>query len=147
MEALSLLLSRVSLKFQILLVGIIGVAGLIAVGIAFYNASLTQAALQARLERVTAAESTLARVEIDLLETRRQEKNFQMRRDDAAVSQHAAQTQATVAAVDRLVGLVADPEIAARMQEAKAGFAGYGAAFAEYVGAQRTLGINETQGL
>ncbi|MBV8167815.1 MAG: hypothetical protein JO021_13555, partial [Alphaproteobacteria bacterium] len=88
METLSIVLSRISLRFQILLVGVIGVAGLIAVGVAFWSASMAQAGLQARLEQVTAAQNALSRVEVGLLETRREEKNFQLRRDAAAIAQH-----------------------------------------------------------
>ena len=77
-------LSRVNVGVQIGLVGAIGVFGLIAVGLAYYVGSSRIADANLALKNSTTTFETLSEINVDLLEARRGEKNFLLRRDDAS---------------------------------------------------------------
>src|SRR5258706_16231941 len=89
MASLSAVLSRVSLRYQIMLVGALGVLGLIGLGGAYYPNSLDRSRLQAQMERAAAGVSALMNGEVALLQARRHEKDFLLRRPPEPVARHA----------------------------------------------------------
>src|ERR1700692_1490848 len=81
-------LDRLGINRQITLVGMLGVVGLIIVGIVYYIGNAEQSGAQQRLGRATQSLDTLNAVKIDLLEARRSEKDFLLRRKDDYVQKH-----------------------------------------------------------
>ena len=75
------LLARLSLKYQIGLIGAIGVAGLIAFAAAYFGSSAIQAEHQMSADQAQEMRLTLTDIEIGLLQARRAEKDFLLRRD------------------------------------------------------------------
>jgi methyl-accepting chemotaxis protein len=83
-------LSRIGVRYQIGLVGLVGVISLIVVGVLYYTGSRESADAGRALERSNASLAKLAEVEIDLLQARRSEKDFLLRRKDEYVQIHEA---------------------------------------------------------
>src|SRR5258708_25032932 len=82
------ILSRLGVSYQIGLVGLIGVIGLVVVGIVYYFGSNELASAGRALEQSNSGLATLAEIKIDLLETRRAEKDFLLRRKEYDIKQH-----------------------------------------------------------
>ncbi|MBI3514777.1 MAG: HAMP domain-containing protein [Proteobacteria bacterium] len=147
MGILSSLLSRIGLRAQILLVGAIGVIGLAIVAAAYYTNSLAEARLQAGMDRATASQAALQNAEIDLLQARRLEKDFLLRRSEEPVARHAVVTKAALDRLDQLSGLLTDSTLLADLRNVRAGVVDYGQRFASVVAAAKQIGLNENQGL
>jgi methyl-accepting chemotaxis protein len=81
--------ARVGISYQIGLVGLLGVVGLLLVGCFYYYASTELAASNRRLERANFVLSLLDRIKIDLLEARRSEKDFLLRRNQGYAKKQA----------------------------------------------------------
>ena len=75
------LFAHIGIRHQIDLVGLLGVLGLLFVGGLCYYGGHELAASNQRLERSNAILSLLDRIKIDLLEARRSEKDFLLRRN------------------------------------------------------------------
>src|SRR5216684_752900 len=98
------LLSHIGISRQIGLVGLIGVIGLIVVGGSYYVGSVKLAEAGRELAQSNSGLATLAAVKIDLLEARRSEKDFQLRRKEDYVKKHAT----ALAAFTRDAGALRD---------------------------------------
>ena len=141
------LLSRIGLRFQVLLIGALGVAGLIVLGVAYTVSSETSGQVQAEMERAVAANTALLDSEIDLLQLRRHEKDFLLRRTEQAIALHAAATKTALDDLAALERLVTDSEGAVDLKTIREGTLEYGRRFDAVVRGQKALGLNETQGL
>jgi methyl-accepting chemotaxis protein len=84
------ILSRIGVSYQIGLVGLIGVIGLIVVGIVYYFGSNELASAGRALEQSNSGLAKLAEIKVDLLEMRRSEKDFLLRRKEDYVKKHDA---------------------------------------------------------
>src|SRR5947207_304954 len=82
-------LSRFKLACQIGAIGALGLLGLVAVGAVYYVGNLKQQEIQALADRVAANNNRGAAVEINLLNARRAEKDFLLRRADDYAARHA----------------------------------------------------------
>jgi methyl-accepting chemotaxis protein len=87
---MSTLLSRLRIALQVSLIGIVGVLGLVAVGAIYFVGSANQQRTQAIADRQSALDDTLKALDIDMLQTRRHEKDFLLRREETYVARHAA---------------------------------------------------------
>ena len=81
--------TRVGISYQIGLLGLLGVAGLLLVGCFYYYGSIELATSNQRLERASFVLSLLDRIKIDLLEARRSEKDFLLRRNQGYAKKQA----------------------------------------------------------
>lgn len=82
---------KLSIGYQIGAVGAVGVVGLIFVGLLYLFGSMALSASNRELEKVNATLERLAAVKLDLLEARRGEKDFLLRKkDEYAEKQRAA---------------------------------------------------------
>ena len=139
-------LSHVGLRYQILLIGLIGVVGLIVSALASYVNDFAQAEQQAQMDRATAGQALVLQAENDFLQARRDEKDFLLHRTAASVTHHDAATRAVLDGLDRLAPL-AGSALAADLAAARADAALYRERFAAVVRAQSALGVDENQGL
>ena len=88
-EEMRRIFTRIGISHQIGMVGLLGVVGLLVVGCFYYYGSIELAASNHRLERANAVLSLLDRIKIDLLEARRSEKDFLLRRNQGFAKKQA----------------------------------------------------------
>jgi methyl-accepting chemotaxis protein len=141
------LLSRLRIAFQVSLIGIVGVLGLVAVGAIYFVGSADQQRTQAFADRQSALDDTLKALDIDLLQTRRHEKDFLLRREETYVARHAATLQAATKNLAAILSGTSDAELRANAQRVQAGLDVYRQQFAIVVAEQTKLGLNENAGL
>jgi methyl-accepting chemotaxis protein len=138
--------TRIGIRHQIDLVGLLGVLGLLLVGGLDYYGGNQLAASNQRLERADAILSLLDRIKIDLLEARRSEKDFLLRRNQDYAKKQAG-------ALDHFsndrVALAALMDDASRATIAKmaAAIAEYERQFRVVVDTAARIGLDENSGL
>lgn len=146
---MSKILSRMSLKYQIMMLGFVGVAGLAFAGLLFFQLTSQVAVQQAEMNRLLDEEVAALRLDISLLEVRRSEKDYLLRSDERYVERHARHFQDAgqqlVAIQSSISGRDADLEMdLRRIEEGLGTYAGY---FDALVTSRRRLGYSETEGL
>ena len=141
------LLSRLRISLQVSLIGIVGVLGLVAVGAIYFVGSANQQRTQAFADRQGALDDRLKALDIDLLQTRRHEKDFLLRREATYVARHAAAQQAAAKNLAAILSGASDTELRADAQKVQAGLDLYRQQFANVVAEQTKLGLNENSGL
>ncbi len=142
------LLSRYRIGRQIALLGLIGVIGVLVVsGINLWGTTEI-ARIDAAATRARQGRTLETGIQISLLQARRQEENFLLRRDEASVTSQDAATRAVVRDLDALLALVADqPDLAAAVRTMRADTDAYAAKFASVVQQVRIVGLKPDQGL
>ena len=140
-------LSRFPLRLQIGLIALIGVIGLVVLGATYLASNLSLARMQARMDMARAAHETLNHIDTGLLQARRNEKDFLLRRQERYLTQHAALVRDTVARAQALPGFLADSDTAARARAIAPGIEAYAQRFAAVGQTQLRLGLDETKGL
>jgi methyl-accepting chemotaxis protein len=141
-------LARCRIGCQIAVLALLGLAGMAA------GAALEQwrAAEMDRIDEVVAEKRDAAdldsQLQIAMLQARRNEKNFQLRRDESYV---ALQGRAVARAFQALDGLrdhaVGEPAVLAQVAALRDNIARYVTAFDKLVMAMRAVGLNESLGL
>ncbi len=138
------------LTHKILFIAAVGILGLIAFAAIYQLGRMSEDASQER-ERAARAMSDLSkRLSIELLEARRTEKDFQLRRDDSYVKRHSELAAAIDHNLERLKQLARGSDItglADKIAVVQTGFAGYVREFSALAQAEIKLGLNETLGL
>ena len=140
------LFTRIGIRYQIDLVGLMGVLGLLLVGGLYYFGSSELAASNRRLERADAILSLLDRIKIDLLEARRSEKDFLLRRHPDYAKKQAvalAHFNSDRAALADLM----DAASRALIAKTEAAIAEYEKQFRVVVDAAARIGLDENSGL
>lgn len=141
------LLSRLRIAFQVSLIGVAGVLGIVAIGAIYFVGSADQQRTQAFADRQSALDDTLKALDIDLLQTRRHEKDFLLRREETYVARHVAAQQAAAKNIAAILSGTSDSELRANAQRVQAGLDVYRQQFATVVAEQTKLGLNENAGL
>jgi methyl-accepting chemotaxis protein len=145
-----MLLARFSLRYQIGLIGALGIIGLGLFGGIYYRGSSTESAYRAASDLAAQNERSLLVMHGKLLELRRNEKDFLLRKNADYAAKHAA-TASDVAG--RIGGLrtafaaVQDTGAAGELDALAAKFADYTGQFATVVARQTQIGFNEEGGL
>ncbi|MCB8822895.1 methyl-accepting chemotaxis protein [Microvirga rosea] len=145
------LLTKFSLKFQIGIVGAFASAGIFIVGAIYL---ISQSTLIHYEDSLAAAEQTqqlAAAANVGLLEMRRAEKDYLLRKDEKYSQRHAELSQAFEnnltkldAALGRLPGLAS---VGGQLNSLRENFVTYSNSFTKLVAAQKKLGLNENAGL
>jgi methyl-accepting chemotaxis protein len=141
------LLSRISVKRQIGLIAVLGVFGLMALGATYLLSNLQLAHMQARIDAARSSANLLAEMDSGLAEARQVEKDFLLTHNDARIGRHAALMKDVIAKADLLVPTLDDPNLHEMAKALKPVLQGYADGFARVGTAQRTLGLDETNGL
>jgi methyl-accepting chemotaxis protein len=140
------LLSRFKLAYQIAVIGAIGIVGLVAIGVVYLQASATQAEYARVRGRAIKAEAAVAALRTEMLQARRHEKDFQLRRKDDYQKEHAATMTRVAGQLAALEAMNHDAATTALIGKVRGGVAQYDAAFAELVDSAHVVGLDETQG-
>ncbi|WP_230534242.1 methyl-accepting chemotaxis protein [Microvirga roseola] len=148
---MSSLLSRFGLRIQIGLIGVVAVGGLLSVAGIYAVGQNTVARYQVSLDAADRLQQLTAKVNIEILQMRRAEKNFFLRHEDKYVERHAKlaktfetdllQIREPLAQFRELASL--EPVLAG-IQD---GFAAYKSHFSKSVAMDRKLGSSEDTGL
>jgi methyl-accepting chemotaxis protein len=145
------LLTRISLKFQIGLIGLTASCGMLAVGTIYFTSQNTLSRYESSLAVAEQLQHFASKANIELLEMRRAEKDYLLRRDEKYVERHAELTQTfendLTAFADTVKGL---PELAALSDQVtilRDGFGAYRGSFSKLVSAQQKIGATESTGL
>jgi methyl-accepting chemotaxis protein len=143
-------LSDVRLPYKIGSLGAIGILGLLLVGAIYFVGSATQARHEKLSLAASALEARMKDLEIQLLESRRHEKDFLLRKDDKYVKAHDESDKAATQTIERMTqGLAAmgETQLASDINDVRGGLDVYSKNFSGMVDLQRKLGLNQDSGL
>ena len=145
MRSLSLRLTH-----KITAIGIIGVVGVVLIGgIHLYGEKAVSVYRDAAADARTLFELN-SRINVNLLEMRRAEKDFLLR-NDPTIAEHQVDIGKTVSVdieqLDRRIVAIGKPELVGRIEAMGAALKQYQAQFAIVVEHKRKLGLNEESGL
>ena len=140
----------VRLTHKVMAIGIVGLTGLLAFGAIYQVGSWSQDASRTVANSAREISDLNKQLSIEMLEARRNEKNFQQRRNETYAKSHSE----LVVKIDRDFGRLEDLTRAAdlgalteKVKLAHEGFKKYAADFVNLVAAEIKLGLNETLGL
>ena len=138
------------LTHKIMAIGAVGLAGLLTFGAIYQIGSRSQDASRAAASDARTISDLNKQLSIEMLEARRNEKNFQQRRKESYAKAHAD----LVFVVDRdferlqtLTQAIGVGGLSEKVRLARDGFKSYAGDFAALVQAEIKLGLNETLGL
>jgi methyl-accepting chemotaxis protein len=138
------------LTHKIAAIGVVGVAGVILVGgIHMYGESAV-AAYQDAAENARTIFELNSKIEIELLEGRRAEKDFLLRNDPKKAESEIEIAKAVAVDIDRLrqkVAAVGKPDLASKVDVMIASLKQYQAHFVAVFEQKRRLGLDENSGL
>ena len=140
----------IRLTHKVMAIGLFGLIGLVAFGAIYEIGSLSQDASRAVANRARAIADLNKQLSIEMLEARRNEKNFQQRRNESFAKAHAELVGPINRDFDELERLTASGDTRAlsdKIRQAHDGFKLYASDFAALVTAEIKLGLNETLGL
>ncbi|WP_027553770.1 methyl-accepting chemotaxis protein [Bradyrhizobium sp. Cp5.3] len=140
----------IRLTHKVMAIGFFGLVGLVAFGAIYQIGSLSQDGSRATANRARAIVDLNKQISIEMLEARRNEKNFQQRRSESYAKAHAeliGPINRDLDEVERLMSAGGMSALSDKMRQAQDGFKRYAADFAALVGAEIKLGLNETVGL
>ncbi|QCG87597.1 methyl-accepting chemotaxis protein [Azospirillum sp. TSH100] len=123
------------------------VLGLALLGLVFYVESSKQDAVRQLAEQAVTRTETLKTLRIQLLNGRRVEKDFLLRRDGELPARHAALVAEMQRTLDGLAAALPPGVGADRLGKARAELADYGRQFAEVADRQTRIGLDENKGL
>jgi methyl-accepting chemotaxis protein len=138
------------LSHKILLIGIVGIVGLIVFGGIYLNGNASQEAARTVAEEARKVSTLNDKLGRDLLNARRAEKDFLLRRDEEISKRHASLTATIDGDIDHLGKAVQIGEFAALADKVAVlaqGFTEYTKQFSALEHNEVKLGLNEKLGL
>ena len=138
------------LTHKIMAIGLVGLLGLLAFGAIYQVGSSSQEASRSVAANARVISNLNKQLLIDMLEARRNEKNFQQRRNETYAKAHAELVVTIDRDFDRLQSLIQSSGVSAlsdKVKLAREGFKSYAGDFTALVAAENKLGLNETLGL
>ena len=140
----------IRLTHKIMAIGLVGLIGLLALGAIYQVGTWSQDASRAVANNARAISDLNKQLSIEMLEARRNEKNFQQRRNESYAKAHAELMVTIDRDFDRLQALMQPGGMSALREKVRLvrdAFRTYGADFSALVSAEVKLGLNETLGL
>jgi methyl-accepting chemotaxis protein len=140
----------IRLTHKIMAIGAIGLAGLLAFGAIYQIGSWSQDASRTVADNARAISDLNSKLSNEMLEARRAEKDFQLRRDLSYSKHHAELTVAIERDFAQLKALTrsdGQTDFSAKVDVAHDGFGNYVREFGVLTEAEVRLGLNETAGL
>jgi methyl-accepting chemotaxis protein len=142
------ILGRCRIGCQIAVLGLLGVVGMLLVAGINQWGSAQVARSDAAVAAARDARDRDGQLQVLILQARRHEKDFQLRRDGELVARHAEAMAGFGRGLDALAAGVGDaPAVQAQIAQVRAGVGRYAAAFGVLVQAAEKVGLNEDQGL
>jgi methyl-accepting chemotaxis protein len=140
----------IRLTHKIMAIGLVGLIGLLALGAIYQVGTWSQDASRSVANNARAISDLNKQLSIEMLEARRNEKNFQQRRNESYAKAHAELMVTIDRDFDRLQVLMQPDGMNAlreKLRVVRDAFKSYGADFSALVSAEVKLGLNETLGL
>jgi len=140
----------IRLTHKIMAIGVVGLIGLLAFGAIYQTGSWSQDSSRSVANNARMIFDLNKQLSIEMLEARRNEKNFQQRRNESYAKAHAELILVIDRDFDRMQGLTRSGglnDLLERITRAREGFKSYAADFSALVNAETRLGLNETLGL
>jgi len=140
----------IRLTHKIMAIGVIGLAGLLGFGAIYQIGGWSQDESRTIADGARSISDLNSRLSTQMLETRRAEKDFQLRRDQSYSKRHAELSAAIGRDLQQLKSLVRSAgfnEISDKIEIVEKGFGSYAKEFAALEQAEVELGLNETLGL
>jgi len=140
----------IRLSHKITAIGVIGVVGVVLVGGIHFYSEAAQATLRNAATTARGISELSGKIQIELLEGRRAEKDFLLRNDPKKVDVQIEFIKAATAGIDTLRGKIATigkPELARQADAISASLKQYQALFALVVEEKIRLGLDENSGL
>ena len=141
---------QLRLTHKIAAIGFVGVIGLAAVGLIYQHGMWAQDGARKVAEDARAILGLTKRISIEMLEARRDEKNFLLRKQESYVKHHAQLSGAIGRDFDELKAIVQAAgygALAEQVSVIRDGYENYANDFAVLAIVQGKIGLNETQGL
>ncbi|WP_295846670.1 HAMP domain-containing methyl-accepting chemotaxis protein [Tardiphaga sp.] len=138
------------LTHKIIAIGIVGLTGLMTFGAIYQIGSWSQDASRVAASEDRAISDLMKQISIKMLETRRAEKDFQLRRDESYSKRHSELTAGIDRDVEKLKSTARASGFNSILEKAETvqrSFASYVKNFAGLVQADIKLGLNEKLGL
>ncbi len=140
----------VRLTHKIMAIGVAGLAGLLAVGAIYQIGSWSQDSSRAVAVEGRALSSLNQQISIKMLEARRAEKDFLLRREESYSKRHAELSAGIDRDLEKLKSMARSGglnSITDKIDVIRLGFANYLKNFASLAQAETKLGLNEKLGL
>jgi methyl-accepting chemotaxis protein len=141
---------QLRLTHRIAAIGFVGVVGLSAVGLIYQQGTWAQDGVRKVAEDARAILGLTRRISIEMLEARRDEKNFLLRKQESYVKHHAQLSAAIGRDFDELKAMVKSAghsALADQISIIHDAFENYANDFAVLAIVQTKIGLNETSGL
>jgi methyl-accepting chemotaxis protein len=141
---------QLRLTHKVAAIGCVGVIGLAAVGVIYQQGTWSQDNARRVAEDARAISALTKQISIEMLEARRDEKNFLLRKQDAYVKHHAQLSGVIGRDFDELKTMVRNAgyaDLSDKIGAIHDGFESYGNDFAVLALVQAKIGLNETLGL
>jgi methyl-accepting chemotaxis protein len=136
-----------SIGRQMALLGALVVAGCAAIGGTYYYGAKQSEASRQQLEAYQAANKLAHQASYSLLNARRNEKDFQLRREERDVTEHARTIDTVKAALDGLRRAGTLGRDSGLIEDVDRGIQTYAQRFGALVALQRRVGLDENSGL
>ena len=140
----------IRLTHKVMAIGFFGLVGLVAFGAIYQIGSLSQDVSRSAANSARTIADLNKKISIEMLEARRNEKNFQQRRNESYAKAHAELVGPINRDFDELERLTSAGGMGAlsdKIRQAHGGFKRYASDFSALVAAEIKLGLNETLGL
>jgi methyl-accepting chemotaxis protein len=140
----------VRLTHKIMAIGIVGLIGLLAFGAIYQIGNRSQDASRIVADEGRAISNLNKQISIKMLQARRAEKDFQLRRDESYLKHHSELSAGIHREIDKMKSLVQSGDfdvILGQVEIAQRGFANYVKNFADLAQGEVKLGLNEKLGL
>ena len=141
-------LSRMSLRSQILSIGVLGIIGVVVLAVVYMIGSEDVRRQRGVADAATHLEHLIDSVDKDLLEARIAEKDFFLRGSEALATRHKSvidKVNATLAEAEKEIA--SSPDLQANVDRLKSGLAEYVRHFGAAVEVKRKLGYDNQSGL
>src|ERR1700750_1524256 len=141
---------QLRLTHKVAAIGCVGVIGLAAVGLIYQQGMWSQDAVRKVAEDTRAISGLTKHISIEMLEARRDEKNFLLRKQHSYVKHHAQLSGAIGRDFDDLQTMVKPAgyaDLSEKIGVIHDGFESYGNDFAVLAMVQAKIGLNEATGL
>ncbi|MBR0727111.1 methyl-accepting chemotaxis protein [Bradyrhizobium manausense] len=138
------------LSHKILLIGFVGILGLIVFGAIYLSGNASQEASRTIAEEARKVSMSNDRLGRDLLDARRAEKDFLLRRDEASSKRHASLTASINSDIDRFGASIKEAGFTSLSDKVAAlaqGFSDYRKQFSALEQNEVKIGLNEKLGL
>ncbi len=140
-------LSRFRLGYQISFIGAIGGLGLLLVAATWFVGSGIEAKVTAVMESATSSNELLDKIEVTLLQARRHEKDFLMRRRDEYLERHTKDIKVAGQKIAELTAITTDAEHLDLLRKLKEDVGRYAEQFGIVAELQKKIGQTEDDGL